>query len=59
MGAAGGVVSCIDDLLKLYGAVLKACIHQFNNNVSSTPDNPFKHMYEQGMFRSASGAHLL
>lgn len=31
MGAAGGVISCVDDLLKLYGVMLKACIHQFGN----------------------------
>ena len=41
MGAAGGVESCIDDLLILYRSILKACIHQFDTKRRTTADNPF------------------
>lgn len=44
MGAAGGVVSCVNDLLQLYRVMLRACVHQFENSVTSTPNNPFKQL---------------
>jgi CubicO group peptidase (beta-lactamase class C family) len=44
MGAAGGVVSCVDDLLVIYGTMLKACVHQFENGTTATPGNPFQQL---------------
>lgn len=44
MGAAGGVQSCIHDLILLYQAILKACIHQFESGETSTPGSPFKQL---------------
>ena len=44
MGPAGGVQSCIDDLLILYQSMLKACISQFENDETSTPEDPFKQL---------------
>jgi CubicO group peptidase (beta-lactamase class C family) len=44
MGAAGGVVSCVDDLLVIYGSMLKACIDQFENGTTVTPGNPFEQL---------------
>ncbi len=44
MGAAGGVQSCIDDLLILYRSMLKACISQFEHGKTSTPENPFQQL---------------
>lgn len=44
MGAAGGVQSCIDDLLILYRSMLKACISQFKLGNTSTPGNPFQQL---------------
>ena len=41
MGAAGGVESCIDDLLVLYRSILEASITQFGSNQKTTPNNPF------------------
>ena len=42
MGAAGGVESCIDDLLVLYRSILEASITQFGSNQKTTPNNPFQ-----------------
>ena len=44
MGAAGGVESCIDDLLTLYRSMLKACISQFKLGNTFTPENPFQQL---------------
>ena len=45
MGAAGGVQSCIDDLLILYQSMLKAYISQFNHGTTSTPPGtPFQQL---------------
>lgn len=44
MGTAGGVVSCIKDLLPLYKHILKATKYQFENNTTVTPGNPFKQL---------------
>ena len=41
IGPAGGVQSCIDDLLILYRSVLKVCVSQFSPNKTSTGGNPF------------------
>lgn len=42
LGAAGGVESCIDDLLVLYRSILEASITQFGSHQRTTPDNPFQ-----------------
>ena len=42
IGAAGGVDSCVDDLLVLYGSILEASIMQFDSNQRTTPNNPFQ-----------------
>ncbi|KAH7002605.1 hypothetical protein EDB80DRAFT_578637 [Ilyonectria destructans] len=44
MGAAGGVVSCIKDLVPICQTMLKALLHQFETGSSSTPGNPFKNL---------------
>ena len=44
MGPAGGVQSCIRDLISLYQGMLKACIHQFESGETSTPGSPFKQL---------------
>lgn len=41
MGAAGGAVSYVDDLLIIYGAILRAFIDQFENGTTITLGNPF------------------
>lgn len=43
-GAAGGVVSCVDDLLQLYQVILAACKDQFASCTTSTPNSPFKQL---------------
>ena len=43
-GAAGGVKSCIKDLLRLYHALLQAAVHQFESGETSTPGSPFKQL---------------
>ena len=41
-GAAGGVRSCLNDMLKLMKAWLVAAEHQFSNRLTSTPGSPLK-----------------
>lgn len=47
MGAAGGVRSCVDELLIYYGNFLKAYTDQSQTGRASTPDSPFKHVLHQ------------
>lgn len=42
MGAAGGVESCVDDMLVLYHSILKAACDQFGYRKSDTPNNTFQ-----------------
>ena len=42
LGAAGGVKSCIDDLLVLYQLILEARITRFGRHQRTRPDNPFQ-----------------
>lgn len=44
MGAAGGVKSCVKDLLKLYTCILRSLNHEFNRGASETPSSPFKQL---------------
>lgn len=41
-GAAGGVRSCLNDMLKLMKVWLSTGEHQFSNRVTSTPGSPLK-----------------
>jgi CubicO group peptidase (beta-lactamase class C family) len=43
-GAAGGIRSCMKDLLVLYQAVLTACIDQFRSGKISTENSVFKNL---------------
>lgn len=43
-GAAGGVVSCVDDLMSLCRSILTASIHQISTNTTSTSNNSFKQL---------------
>ena len=45
-GAAGGVKSCVKDLLALYHAMLQAAVHQFESGMTSTPGSPFKQLHK-------------
>lgn len=44
MGAAGGVMSCVKDLLVLYSAMITAMNHQFTTGNTETPNSPFKQL---------------
>ncbi|KAF2106294.1 beta-lactamase/transpeptidase-like protein [Lophiotrema nucula] len=44
LGGAGGVVSCIKDLLPLYKHMLKGAVHQFENSSTATPNNIFRQL---------------
>ncbi|KAH6637208.1 putative D-aminoacylase [Chaetomium tenue] len=44
MGSAGGLRSCVKDLLKVYENLLLATKHQFAENASSAPQSPFKQL---------------
>ncbi|KAK3377155.1 beta-lactamase/transpeptidase-like protein [Lasiosphaeria ovina] len=44
MGPAGGLRSCVKDLLKAYESLLGAAKHQFAENTSSVPGSPFKQL---------------
>ncbi|KAI3322757.1 hypothetical protein HD806DRAFT_499255 [Xylariaceae sp. AK1471] len=37
MGVAGGVFSCIEDLVSIYQAILKVCTHQFDTGSPAHP----------------------
>jgi len=44
MGAAGGVVSCIGDLLVLYNTMMDAAEDQLSNGATETVNNPFRQL---------------
>ncbi|KAJ8125495.1 hypothetical protein O1611_g8144 [Lasiodiplodia mahajangana] len=44
LGAAGGVNSCIKDLLTLYREILRSCIDQFKSGHTSTDGSVFKRL---------------
>ena len=58
-GAAGGIRSCVQDLLVLYKAVLTACIDQFETGNTSIENSVFKNLTQTMSPHSQLPGHSL